>query len=432
VDNQDGTKGAAPVRPILAVDRVRHVGEPIAFVVAETLAAARDAAELIEVDFDDDPVKLDIAPGGNPIHDEAPDNVAYDWALGDEAATDAALAGAARVVTLTTYDNRVIVNSLEPRGCSAEMEDGRLHVAINGQGVWGHKTDLARWFRLDEAQVRVTNPDVGGGFGMKAMRYPEHFLVALAARETGRPVHWMSDRTEAMLSDNAGRDLDVTCTLGFDADHRLVAYKVDSLSNMGAYNSQFGQNIQSSLFSKVLTGTYDVQTVHFRNRGIYTNTIQVDAYRGAGRPEAIYALERAMDYAARELGVDPRNLRRGTSSGPTSFPTNPPAASSTMSGISRLFWTAQSGRRTSRAFRRGARLRRRTESCGGSGSAITSNPSSARRTRRRRSSSPRPAPRSMSAPSRTGRGTRRSTPSFCTTRRACRWRRSRSCRATAT
>jgi carbon-monoxide dehydrogenase large subunit len=243
---------------------------------------ARDAAELIEVDIDDAPVKLDITPGGNPIHDEAPDNVAYDWALGDEAATDEALAGAAHVVTLTTHDNRVIVNSLEPRGCSAEMEDGRLHVAINGQGVWGHKTDLAHWFRLDEAEVRVTNPDVGGGFGMKAMRYPEHFLVALAARETGRPVHWMSERTEAMLSDNAGRDLDVTCTLGFDADHRLVAYKVDSLSNLGAYNSQFGQNIQSSLFSKVLTGTYDVQTVHFRNRGIYTNTIQVDAYRGAG------------------------------------------------------------------------------------------------------------------------------------------------------
>jgi len=320
VDNRDGSKGAAPVRPILADTHVRHVGEPVAFIVAETLAQARDAAELIEFDVDDMPVKLDIAPGGQTLHDAAPDNVAYDWALGDEAATEAALARAAHVVTLTTHDNRVIVNSLEPRGCFAEIEEGRLHVAINGQGVWGHKTDLAKWFGVDEAQVRVTNPDVGGGFGMKAMRYPEHFLVALAARQTGRPVHWMSDRTEAMLSDNAGRDLDVTCTLGFDADHRLVAYKVDSLSNLGAYNSQFGQNIQSALFSKVLTGTYDVQTVFFRNRGIYTNTIPVDAYRGAGRPEAIYALERAIDFAARDMGVDPLELRRNNFIQPGQFP----------------------------------------------------------------------------------------------------------------
>jgi carbon-monoxide dehydrogenase large subunit len=320
VKNRDGIKGAATVRPILAQTRVRQVGEPLAFIVAETLAQARDAAELIELDIDELPVKLDIAPGGEPLHDEVPDNVPYSWELGDEAATDAALAGAAHVVTLTTHDNRVIVNSLEPRGCSGEIVDGRLHVAINGQGVWGHKTDLADWFRIPEAEVRVTNPDVGGGFGMKAMRYPEHFLVALAARETGKPVHWMSERTEAMLSDNAGRDLDVTCTLGFDADHKLLAYKVDSLSNLGAYNSEFGQNIQSSLFSKVLTGTYDVQTVHFRNRGVYTNTIQVDAYRGAGRPEAIYALERVMDFAARQLGVDPMELRRKNFIQPGQFP----------------------------------------------------------------------------------------------------------------
>ncbi|MDG4647403.1 xanthine dehydrogenase family protein molybdopterin-binding subunit [Roseibacterium sp. SDUM158017] len=320
VPNRDGTKGAAPVRPILAEGRVRHVGEPVAFVVAETLEQARDAAELIEVEIDDLAVKLDIAPGGATVHAEAPDNVAYEWAHGDEEATDAALKGSAHVVTLTTHDNRIIVNSLEPRGCFAELEDGRLHVAINGQGVWGHKDDLVAWFGLGEDDVRVTNPDVGGGFGMKSMRYPEHFLVALAARELDRPVHWMGDRSESMLSDNAGRDLDVTCTLGFDADYRLTAYHVDSLSNLGAYNSQFGQNIQSALFAKVLTGTYDVQNVFFRNRGVYTNTTQVDAYRGAGRPEAIYALERAIDFAARELGVDPVELRRKNFIKPEQFP----------------------------------------------------------------------------------------------------------------
>jgi carbon-monoxide dehydrogenase large subunit len=164
----------------------------------------------------------------------------------------------------------------------------------------------------------------------------------------------MSERTEAMLSDNAGRDLDVTCTMGFDADHRLVAYKVDSLSNMGAYNSQFGQNIQSALFSRVLTGTYDVQTVHFRNRGIYTNTIQVDAYRGAGRPEAIYALERAMDFAARSWASTRRSCAARTSSGRTSSPTRPPAASFTMSATSRLFWTAGQAGGRRRGLRRAA------------------------------------------------------------------------------
>ena len=308
--NRDGTLGDASPRTILAEGRVRFVGDPVAFIVADTLAQAKDAAELIELDIDDLPVKLDLQPGGPTIHDSAPDNVAYSFDLGDEAATDAALADAAHVVTLTTHDNRVIVNSMEPRAVFAETDGDKIHVAVNGQGVWGTKGDLVKWFGLDETQVRVTNPDVGGGFGMKAMEYPENRLCALAARLTGRPVRWIGERTESMLSDNAGRDLNVTCTLGFDADHRITAYKVDSLSNMGAYNSQFAQGIQSNLFARVLCGPYDIQTMFFRNRGIFTNTTQVDAYRGAGRPEAIYALERVMDFAARELGTDPLTLRR--------------------------------------------------------------------------------------------------------------------------
>jgi aerobic carbon-monoxide dehydrogenase large subunit len=306
----DGSPVATPDRPILAAGKVRFVGDAVAFVVAESLAAAKDAAELITLEIAAEPVKLDIAPGGPVVHPEAPDNVAYDFTMGDDAATQAALADAAHVITHRSHDNRIIVASLEPRGCFAEMVAGRLHLAFNGQGVWGAKGDMVRWFGLTPADVRVTNPDVGGGFGMKAMGYPEHFLVAHACRVLGRPVRWMSDRSEAMLSDNAGRDLDVTITLGFDADLKMVAFHTDSLSNLGAYVSQFGQNIQSSLYSKVLTGTYDVQTYFFRNRGVFTNTTQVDAYRGAGRPEAIYALERAMDFAARELGVDPLELRR--------------------------------------------------------------------------------------------------------------------------
>ncbi len=310
VKNHDGTPAAAPVRPILANGRVRFVGEAVAFVVADTLAQAKTAAEMIELDLSDLPTKMDIAPGGAVLHPEAPENVAYDWATGDEAATETALAGAAHVVRLTTHDNRIIANSLEPRGCYAELENDRLHLAITGQGVWDIKADLATWFGVAADTVRVTTPDVGGGFGMKGAAYPEYFICALAAKQLNRTVRWMSDRSEAMLSDNAGRDLDVTTTLGFDGDYKLVAYRCDSISNLGAYNSEFGQGIQSLLFSRVLTGPYDIQTVFMRNRAVYTNTTQVDAYRGAGRPEAIYALERAMDYAARQLGVDPMTLRR--------------------------------------------------------------------------------------------------------------------------
>ncbi len=310
IKNRDGTRGDTSPRTILAEGRVRFVGDAIAFIVAETLAQAKDAAELIELDIDELPVKLDLTPGGPVIHDSAPDNVSYTFDLGDEAATDAALAAAAHTVTLTSHDNRIIANSMEPRGCFAETDGDKLHVAVTGQGVWGTKGDLIKWLDLPPENVRVTNPDIGGGFGMKAMEYPEYRLAALAARQTGRPVRWVGERTESMLSDNAGRDLNVTCTLGFDADHKITAYKVDSLSNMGAYNSEFAQAIQSNLFARVLCGPYDIQTTYFRNRGIFTNTTQVDAYRGAGRPEAIYALERVMDFAARQLGVDPLDLRR--------------------------------------------------------------------------------------------------------------------------
>ncbi|WP_411892673.1 xanthine dehydrogenase family protein molybdopterin-binding subunit [Yoonia sp. SDW83-1] len=320
VKNRDGSRGAAPLRPMLARDRVRHVGEAVAMIVADSVLAAKDAAEVIGLEIDDLPVHVDLAVGGDAIHAEAPDNLAFDWGMGDEAGTEAAIAAAAHVVKVDVFDNRVIVNSMEARGCFAEVVDGRLHVSFGGQGVWGMKADLARQFQIDPDDVRVTNPDVGGGFGMKAMRYPEYFCVAHAARVLGRPVRWMSERTEAMLTDNAGRDLTTTATLAFDANYRIVAYHLDTIANMGAYNSQFAQAIQTDLFSKVLMGTYDVQTAYMRTRGIFTNTTPVDAYRGAGRPEAIFVLERVMDEAARQLDVDAWTLREKNFIAPAKFP----------------------------------------------------------------------------------------------------------------
>ncbi|MCL4108732.1 UNVERIFIED_CONTAM: hypothetical protein GTU68_049073 [Idotea baltica] len=310
VTNIDGTKGASPLRPILAKDRVRFVGEPIAVVVAETLVQAKDAAELIGFDFDELPAHVDPVLGGQQLHEEAPENLAFDWGMGNQSATETAIQNAAHVVSVEVEDNRVIANSMEPRGCYAEWDGTRLHFCVNGQGVWGQKSDLASALQMNADDIRVTNPDVGGGFGMKAMNYPEHTTIAHAARVLGKPVRWMSERTEAMLTDNAGRDLVSMATLAFDADYRMTAYKVETICNLGAYNSGYAQPIQTELFSKVLMGTYDVQTTWLGVKGVYTNTTQVDAYRGAGRPEAIYVLERVVDTAARQLGVDPWELRR--------------------------------------------------------------------------------------------------------------------------
>ncbi len=320
VNNRDGSKAAAPDRHMLASDRVRFVGEPIAVVIADTALQARDAAEMIWAEIDELPAKLDVDAGGEVVHQEAPDNRAFDWGLGDEAATKVAFQAAAHRVSLNVADNRVIITSIEPRGCQANWVDGRLHFAYGGQGVWAMRAQLAEKLRLEPEAIRVTTPDVGGGFGMKVMPYPEYFCTAVAAMKLGKPVHWMSDRSEAMLSDHHGRDLTSLAELAFDADHRITAYRVHSKVNLGAYNSHFGQAIQTNLFSKVLMGVYDVQTTYLRVEGFFTNTTQVDAYRGAGRPEAIYVLERVMDRAARELGVDPWELRRKNFIRPGAFP----------------------------------------------------------------------------------------------------------------
>lgn len=301
--------GAGPERPVLARGVVRFAGEAVAVVVAETLAQARDAAELIGLEVEDLPVHTAVAVGGVAIHPEAPDNLAFDYSVGDEAGTAAALAASAHRIALEVVHNRIIVGSIEPRAAYAEWAEGRLHLCVNGQGVWIQKRELARMLGLDRGAVRVTNPDVGGGFGMKSMTYPEYVVIAAAARALARPVRWIADRSEAMLTDNAGRDLIARAEIGFDADLNITAYGVNLVSNLGAYNSQYGQAIQSELFAKVLTGVYDIPVAHLGALGVFTNTTPVDAYRGAGRPEANLTIERVMDHAARVLGVDGFDLR---------------------------------------------------------------------------------------------------------------------------
>ncbi len=310
VPNRDGTPGASPRRPVLADDRVRYAGEAIAMVIAETPMAGLDALDSIVCEIDDLPVHLPTAVGGETIHEEAPDNLAYDWAFGDEAMVSAAFEAAAHTTRLDLIDNRVIANSMEPRGCFAEWDGARLHVGFSGQGVWLLKAELAAKMDLAPENVRVTTPDVGGGFGIKGFNYPEYFAVAFAARKLGRPVRWMSTRGEAMLTDNGGRDHVTVAEAAFDAEHRLQAIRINCVSNLGAYNSPYGQFIASDLALKVLPGVYDVQKAFFNVKGVFTNTTPIDAYRGAGRPEAIYVIERLMDWSARDMGVDPVDLRR--------------------------------------------------------------------------------------------------------------------------
>ena len=320
VKNRDGSSGIAPRRPILAEDKVRFVGEPMALVVAETLDQAKDAAELIMPDIEDLPVHLEIGPGGEALHDEAPDNRSVTFGIGDEDKVTEALEAAEHTVTMTVSDNKVIANSLEGRVCIADWDGERLHVDLSSQGVWTHKSQFAKLLNLDPEAVHVTTQDVGGGFGMKTMIYPEYFAVAQAARMLGRPVRWAAERGEGMLSDNMGRDLVSTATLGFDAEYRITGYRIDTRFNLGAYASQFGPLMQTQLFSRVMTGVYDIKAAYLESEAFFTNTCQVDAYRGAGRPEAIYLLERMMDRAARELGLTPWELRRRNFIAPDRFP----------------------------------------------------------------------------------------------------------------
>lgn len=320
VENRDGTTAANPKHPVLAEERVVWVGQPVAMIVAETPEAAKDAADLIEFDYDDLPAQMTLAKGDTDLHPEAPGNLAIDYLLGREDETKAAFDAAAHVVRTEVGDNRVMVASLEPRGCYAEWSNDRIHLAVNGQGVWGSKRELARLMALKEEQVRVTTPDVGGGFGMKSKLYPEYIMAAYAARFLDRPVRWFADRTESMLSDNGARDLTHEVAMAFDEDLRLTGYHVKTKCNLGAYNSNFGQLIQTYLFGRVLMGVYDCQNALLEVEGYYTNTTPTDAYRGAGRPEANYLLERSMDYAARALGVDGWDLRRRNFIKPKDFP----------------------------------------------------------------------------------------------------------------
>jgi carbon-monoxide dehydrogenase large subunit len=333
IHSKDGSPMAEPPHPALVQDRVRYVGDPVALVVAETREQARDAAALIEVDYDELPAVVSVSqavkPGAPAVWDLAKSNTCYDWHLGDKAAADAAFAKAHKVVQLDLVNNRLIPNAIEPRAALGEYDRATGDYTLFTTSQNPHLTRLllgAFSFNVPEHKLRVVAPDVGGGFGSKICHYAEELLVLWAARKVGRPVKWTAQRSESFMSDAHGRDHVTHAELALAEDGTFLALRVSTLANMGAYLSTFAPAVPTYLYATLLAGCYRTPAVYAEVRAVFTNTVPVDAYRGAGRPEAAFVVERLADLAARELGIDRVEIRRKNFIRPDQFPYQTPVA----------------------------------------------------------------------------------------------------------
>ena len=316
VQQADGTKPHLPSFPILANDKVAYVGQPVAFVVADSVAVAKEAAEAIIVDYDPLPAVVDTAlanaPAAPQLWADAPNNTSFIWRDGDHGRTADALSRAPRRLSLLTVNNRLIVASVEPRIAIGEWDGKRFTLTTTSQGPHSLRLQLAEHlFRMPEEAFRVVTYEVGGGFGMKIFMYPEQPLVLYAARDLGRPVRWAGERSpDAFPSDYHGRDQVNDIDVGFDDDGLILALSVKTNANLGAFVSNFAPYIATECGAAMLSSVYAIPTIALEVHGVFTNTVPVDAYRGAGHPEAIYVIERAVDAVARELGVEPEAVRR--------------------------------------------------------------------------------------------------------------------------
>jgi len=327
VTNRDESTSPTPPRPAMVRDRVRHVGDTVALVVAESLGEARDAAELIEIDYEPMPAVVDttqaLDPGQPQVWDEAAGNLAFDWGLGDPAAVERAMTAARHRIILELVNNRIVVNSMEPRGAIGEYDPGEKTYTLwsSTQGSHFLRNLLAESvFKIPENRIRVVTQDVGGGFGMKLFLYPEHILVLWAAKKLGRPIKWTPERSDAFITDTQGRDNVTRLELALDDQLRFLGLSVATIANMGAYLSNFAPEIPTASGGVMFSGVYAIPAIHVEVKGAFTHTVPVDAYRGAGRPEAAYALERLIDFAARRLGVAPQELRRRNFIRPETMP----------------------------------------------------------------------------------------------------------------
>jgi carbon-monoxide dehydrogenase large subunit len=316
INSLDGQPMKEPKHPVLADGKVRYVGDRVALVVAETLDQAAAAAELIEVDYEELTPVVDAltAPQiASSVHDEAPDNRVYQWGIGDKDGTAAAMATAAHVTTLTYRNNRLIPNAMEPRCANASYDVNADNYTLYVANQNPHVERLlmcAFVLGIPEHKMRVVAPDVGGGFGSKIFLYGEETAIVFASKLLKRPIKWTSSRSEAFLSDAHGRDHATTVSLGLDKDGKFLALQVHTTANLGAYLSTFASSVPTILYATLLAGQYATPKIWCAVDAMFTNTAPVDAYRGAGRPEATYVVERIVETAARELGIDPAELRR--------------------------------------------------------------------------------------------------------------------------
>ncbi|RUX05620.1 xanthine dehydrogenase family protein molybdopterin-binding subunit [Mesorhizobium sp. M2A.F.Ca.ET.037.01.1.1] len=329
IHSKDGTPMKMGAWSPLAVDKVRYVGDAVVIVVADTKGQARDAAEAVEITYKELKAVVEatkaIQPGAPQVHAEAENNLIFDWELGDGKATDAAIKSAAHVTRMKIVNNRLVPNAMEPRAALGHYDKAEDHYTCwtTSQNPHVARLVMSAFYNVaPENKLRVIAPDVGGGFGSKIYIYPEEIVCLWASKKTGVPVKWVADRTESFLADAHGRDHVSTVEMAFDKDNRITALKVDTIANLGAYMSLFSSCVPTYLYATLLSGQYNIPAIHANVRAVYTNTAPVDAYRGAGRPEATYVLERMMETAARELGVSPAELRRRNFI--TSFPHQTP------------------------------------------------------------------------------------------------------------
>ncbi|MCX8569262.1 MULTISPECIES: xanthine dehydrogenase family protein molybdopterin-binding subunit [Hyphomicrobiales] len=317
IHSKDGSPMKMGAWSPLAVDRVRYVGDAVVIVVAETKGQARDAAEAVDITYKERKAVIDageaLKKGAPQLHPEAEGNLIFDWEIGDGKATDAALKAAAHVTRVTIHNNRLVPNAMEPRAALGHYDKAEDHYTCwtTSQNPHVARLVMSAFYNVaPENKLRVIAPDVGGGFGSKIYIYPEEIVCLWASKRAGVPVKWVADRTESFLTDAHGRDHVSEVEMAFDKNNRIIGLKVDTIANLGAYMSLFSSCVPTYLYATLLSGQYDIPAIHANVRTVYTNTAPVDAYRGAGRPEATYLLERTMEIAARELGVSPADLRR--------------------------------------------------------------------------------------------------------------------------
>jgi aerobic carbon-monoxide dehydrogenase large subunit len=317
IHSRDGSPMKAGVHPALAQGKVRYVGDHVAVVIGETLNEAKDAAEKVSVEYETLPAVTDLASAQNPgqpqIHAEAPNNTVYQWHLGDKAAVDAAFASAKHVTKIDLINNRLVPNAIEPRAAIGEYDAGNDSLTLYTTSQNPHVTRLvlAAFIGLaPEHKLRVIAPDVGGGFGSKIFIYAEETVCLWAARKIGRPVKWTGERSEAFLADAHGRDHATRAELAVDASGKILALRASTKANLGGYLSTFASSVPTYLYAPLLSGQYNIPAIYCEVDGVYTNTTPVDAYRGAGRPEATFVVERLVEVAARQIGKDPAEFRR--------------------------------------------------------------------------------------------------------------------------